>query len=76
MILNMVSDLLRSSPAKFGSVSMTYGGGIASDSPPFLTASKETKRILCCGYCISEGCNHYKSTEREENQDRKARKST
>lgn len=48
MILNMVSDLLRSSPAKFGSVSMTYTDEAASTLSPYIDITEVKERILCC----------------------------
>lgn len=48
MILNMVSDLLRSSPAKFGSVSMTYTDEAASVLSPYIDIAESKDRILCC----------------------------
>lgn len=48
MIMNMVSDFLRSSPAKFGSVSMTYTDEAASALSPYIGIAEAMKRILCC----------------------------
>lgn len=48
MMLNMISDLLRSSPAKFGSVSMTYTDEAASALSPYIDIAEVKERILCC----------------------------
>lgn len=65
MILNMVSDLLRSSPAKFGSVSMTYPDEAASALSPYIGIAEVKQRIICC-CCRSIKSDKGVTTEEQE----------